>query len=78
MDVDDNSSRIDSVICESSLVNNCDDFGGLLPSFYPEPERILLSTNWKGIIHSVGQELDGGVSMFHIVLVSMQLSVVLQ
>ncbi|XP_028124256.1 annexin D5-like [Camellia sinensis] len=35
---DDNSRRIDSVICESSLINDCDDFGGLLPSFYPEPE----------------------------------------
>ena len=30
---DDNSCKIDSVICESSLVNDCDDFGGLLPSF---------------------------------------------
>ncbi|KAL7265013.1 hypothetical protein ACSBR1_002876 [Camellia fascicularis] len=29
MEVDDNSSRIDSVICESSLVNDCDDFGGV-------------------------------------------------
>ncbi|KAL7169550.1 hypothetical protein ACSBR2_034559 [Camellia fascicularis] len=57
--VDDNSSRIDSVICESSLVNDCDDFGSLLPSFYPEPERVLLSASWKGIIHSVGQEFEG-------------------
>ncbi|XP_028078288.1 uncharacterized protein LOC114280148 [Camellia sinensis] len=40
---DDNSYRIDYVICESSLVNNCDDFGGLLLSFYPELERVLLS-----------------------------------
>ncbi|KAL7202607.1 hypothetical protein ACSBR1_034135 [Camellia fascicularis] len=65
---DDNSCRIDSVICESSLVNNCDDFGGLLPSFYPEPERVLLSVSWKGIIHSVGQEFEGGVPTFHIAL----------
>ncbi|KAL7232287.1 hypothetical protein ACSBR2_010332 [Camellia fascicularis] len=65
---DDNSCRIDSVICESSLVNDCDDFGGLLPSFYPEPERVLLSASWKGIIHSVGQEFEGGVPAFRIVL----------
>ena len=68
VEVDDNSSRIDSVICESSLVNDCDDFGGLLPSFYPEPERVLLSTSWKGIIHSVGQEFEGRVPAFRIVL----------
>ncbi|KAL7190720.1 hypothetical protein ACSBR2_022906 [Camellia fascicularis] len=30
---DDNSCRIDSVICESSLVNDCDDFGGGVPAF---------------------------------------------
>ncbi|XP_028103471.1 uncharacterized protein LOC114302617 [Camellia sinensis] len=65
---DDNSCRIDSVICESSLVNDCDDFGGLLPSFYPEPERVLLSASWKGIIHSVGQEFEGGVPAFRIAL----------
>ncbi|KAL7248633.1 hypothetical protein ACSBR2_003388 [Camellia fascicularis] len=35
--------------------------------FYPEPKRVLLSASWKGIIHSVGQEFDGGVPMFHIV-----------
>ncbi|KAL7186062.1 hypothetical protein ACSBR2_027923 [Camellia fascicularis] len=68
VEVDDNSSRIDSVICESSLVNDCDDFGGLLPSFYPEPERVLLSDSWKGIIHSVGQEFEGGVPAFCIAL----------
>ncbi|XP_028102944.1 uncharacterized protein LOC114302154 [Camellia sinensis] len=65
---DDNSCRIDSVICENSLVNDCDDFGGLLPSFYPEPERVLLSTSWKGIIHSVGQEFEGRVPAFRIAL----------
>ncbi|KAL7257371.1 hypothetical protein ACSBR1_003638 [Camellia fascicularis] len=68
VEVDDNSSRIDSVIYESSLVNDCDDFGGLLPSFYPEPERVLLFASWKGIIHSVGQEFEGGVSAFRIAL----------
>ncbi|KAL7229589.1 hypothetical protein ACSBR2_008150 [Camellia fascicularis] len=69
VEVDDgNSCRIDSVICESSLVNDCDDFGGLLPSFYPEPERVLLSASWKGIIHSVGQEFEGGVPAFCIAL----------
>ncbi|KAL7181865.1 hypothetical protein ACSBR1_040721 [Camellia fascicularis] len=68
VEVDDNSSRIDSVICECSLVNDCDDFGGLLPSFYPEPERVLLSASWKGIIHSVGQEFEGGVPAFCIAL----------
>ncbi|KAL7168953.1 hypothetical protein ACSBR2_034059 [Camellia fascicularis] len=68
MEVDDNSSRIDSVIYESSLVNDCDDFGGLLPSFYPEPERVLLSASWKGIIHSVSQEFEGGVPAFRIAL----------
>ena len=46
VEVDDgNSCRIDSVIGESSLVNECDDFGGLLPSFYPELERVLLSAS---------------------------------
>ncbi|KAL7263024.1 hypothetical protein ACSBR1_001236 [Camellia fascicularis] len=65
---DDNSYRIDYVICESSLVNDCNDFGGLLPSFYPEPKRVLLSASWKGIIHSVGQEFEGGVSAFRIAL----------
>ncbi|XP_028065414.1 uncharacterized protein LOC114268439 [Camellia sinensis] len=64
----DNSCRIDSVICESSLVNDCDDFGGLLPSFYQEPERVLLSGSWKGIILSVGQEFEGGVPAFRIAL----------
>ncbi|KAL7230209.1 hypothetical protein ACSBR2_008674 [Camellia fascicularis] len=68
VEIDDNSSRIDSVICESSLVNGCDDFGGLLPSFYPEPERVLLSASWKGIIHSVGQGFEGGVPAFRIAL----------
>ncbi|KAL7237347.1 hypothetical protein ACSBR2_003605 [Camellia fascicularis] len=68
VEVDDNSSRIDSVIYESSLVNDCDDFGGLLPSFYPEPERVLLFASWKGIIHIVGQEFEGGVSAFRIAL----------
>ncbi|KAL7195668.1 hypothetical protein ACSBR1_035830 [Camellia fascicularis] len=69
VEVDDgNSCRIDSVICENSLVNDCDDFGGLLPSFYPEPERVLLSASWKGIIHSVGQEFEGGVPAFRIAL----------
>ncbi|KAL7164194.1 hypothetical protein ACSBR2_040165 [Camellia fascicularis] len=68
VEVDDNSSKIDSVICESSLVNDCDDFGSLLPSFYLEPERVLLSASWKGIIHSVGQEFKGGVPAFHIAL----------
>ncbi|KAL7192272.1 hypothetical protein ACSBR2_024168 [Camellia fascicularis] len=65
---DDNSCRIDSVFCESSLVNDCDDFGGLLPSFYPELERVLLSASWKGIIYSVGQEFEGGVPAFRIAL----------
>ncbi|KAL7202604.1 hypothetical protein ACSBR1_034132 [Camellia fascicularis] len=65
---DDNSCRIDSVIYESSLVNNYDDFGSLLPSFYLEPERVLLSVSWKGIIHSVGQEFEGGVPAFRIAL----------
>ncbi|XP_028098277.1 uncharacterized protein LOC114297989 [Camellia sinensis] len=32
VEVDNNSSRINSVICESSLVNDCDDFGGV-PGF---------------------------------------------
>lgn len=41
----DNSCMIDSIICESSMVNDCDDFGGLLPSFYPKPERVLLSVS---------------------------------
>ncbi|KAL7175150.1 hypothetical protein ACSBR2_028870 [Camellia fascicularis] len=59
-EVDDNSSRIDSVICESSLVNDCDDFGDLLSNFYPKLER--------GIIHSVGQEFEGGVPAFRIAL----------
>ncbi|KAL7236533.1 hypothetical protein ACSBR1_019765 [Camellia fascicularis] len=69
VEVDDgNSCMIDSVIGESSLVNDCDDFGSLLPSFYPEPERVLLSASWKGIIHSVGQEFEGGVSAFRIAL----------
>ncbi|KAL7239674.1 hypothetical protein ACSBR2_005545 [Camellia fascicularis] len=68
MGVDDNSSRIDYVICESSLVNDCDDFGGLLLSFYSKPEKVLLSASWKGIIHSVGQKFEGGVSAFRIVL----------
>ncbi|KAL7160910.1 hypothetical protein ACSBR2_041535 [Camellia fascicularis] len=69
MEVDnDNSCRIDSVICESSLVNDCDDFGGLLLSFYPEPESVLLSASWNGIIHSVGQEFEGGVPAFRIAL----------
>ncbi|KAL7205940.1 hypothetical protein ACSBR2_018789 [Camellia fascicularis] len=68
VEVDDYSSRIDFVICESSLVNDCDDFGTLLPSFYLEPERVLLSASWKGIIHSVGQEFEGGVSAFYIAL----------
>ncbi|KAL7178879.1 hypothetical protein ACSBR1_042275 [Camellia fascicularis] len=68
VEVDDSSSRIDSVICESSLVNDCDGFGGLLPSFYPEPERLLLSVSWKGIIHSVGQEFEGGMPTFRIAL----------
>ncbi|KAL7248022.1 hypothetical protein ACSBR2_002840 [Camellia fascicularis] len=69
VEVDDgNSCRIDSVIGESSLVNDCDDFGDLLSSFYPEPERVLLSTSWKGIIHSVGQEFEGGVPAFRIAL----------
>ncbi|KAL7169341.1 hypothetical protein ACSBR2_034396 [Camellia fascicularis] len=65
---DDNSCRIVFVICESSLVNDCDDFGGLLPSFYPEPERVLLSASWKGIIYSVGQQFEGGVKAFRIAL----------
>ncbi|KAL7255176.1 hypothetical protein ACSBR1_009355 [Camellia fascicularis] len=30
---DDNSCRIDSIICESSLVDDCDDFGGGVPAF---------------------------------------------
>ncbi|KAL7180295.1 hypothetical protein ACSBR1_043499 [Camellia fascicularis] len=68
VEVDDNSSRINSVICESSLVNDCDDFGDFLPSFYPEPERVLLSASWKGIIHSVGQEFNNGVPAFRIAL----------
>ncbi|XP_028111003.1 uncharacterized protein LOC114309464 [Camellia sinensis] len=68
VEVDDNSSRIDSIICESSLVNDCDDFGGSLPSFYPEPERVLLSASWKRIMHSVGQEFEGGVPAFRIAL----------
>ncbi|KAL7185894.1 hypothetical protein ACSBR2_027782 [Camellia fascicularis] len=68
VEVDDNSSKIDFVICESSLVNDCDDFGGLLPSFYPELERVLLSASWKGIIYSVGQEFEGGVPAFRIAL----------
>ncbi|KAL7181229.1 hypothetical protein ACSBR1_040160 [Camellia fascicularis] len=68
VEVDDNSSKIDSVICESSLVNDCDDFGGLLPNFYPKPERVLLSASWKGIIYSVGQEFEGEVPAFHIAL----------
>ncbi|KAL7162560.1 hypothetical protein ACSBR2_042954 [Camellia fascicularis] len=66
--VDDNSFRIDSVFCESSLVNDCEEFGDLLPSFYPEPERVLLSASWKGIIHSVSQEFEGGVPVFRIAL----------
>ncbi|KAL7191916.1 hypothetical protein ACSBR2_023901 [Camellia fascicularis] len=33
VEVDDNSFRIDSIICESSLVNDCDDFGGGVPAF---------------------------------------------
>ncbi|XP_028113755.1 uncharacterized protein LOC114311789 [Camellia sinensis] len=68
VEIDDNSSRIDSVICESSLINDCDNFGSLLPSFYPELERALLSDSWKGIIHSVGQEFEGGVPAFRIAL----------
>ncbi|KAL7197128.1 hypothetical protein ACSBR1_037032 [Camellia fascicularis] len=68
VEVDDNFCMIDSVICESFLVNDCDDFGGLLPSFYPESERLLLSTSWKGIIHSVSQEFDSGVPVFRIAL----------
>ncbi|XP_028112250.1 uncharacterized protein LOC114310469 [Camellia sinensis] len=69
VEVDDgNSYRIDSVTCESSFVNDCDDVGGLLRSFYPEPKRVLLSASWKGIIHSVGQEFEGGVSGFRIAL----------
>ncbi|XP_028059386.1 uncharacterized protein LOC114263087 [Camellia sinensis] len=69
MEVNDgNSCRIDSVTCESSFVNDCDDVGGLLCSFYPEPERVLLSASWKGIIHSVGQEFEGGVPGFRIAL----------
>ncbi|KAL7180306.1 hypothetical protein ACSBR1_043509 [Camellia fascicularis] len=66
--VDDNSFRIDSVFCESFLVNDCEDFGDLLPSFYPELERVLLSASWKGIIHSVSQEFEGGVPVFRIAL----------
>ncbi|KAL7241942.1 hypothetical protein ACSBR1_014506 [Camellia fascicularis] len=68
VEVDDNFSRIDSVICESFLVNDCDDFGDLLSSFYPELERVLLSSCWKGIIHSVVQQFEGGVSAFRIAL----------
>ncbi|XP_028070034.1 uncharacterized protein LOC114272512 [Camellia sinensis] len=69
VEVDDgNSCRIDFVTCKSSFVNDCDDVGGLLRSFYPEPERVLLSASWKGIIHSVGQEFEGGVPAFRIVL----------
>ncbi|KAL7161730.1 hypothetical protein ACSBR2_042242 [Camellia fascicularis] len=51
-----------------SLVNDCDDFGGLLPSFYLELERVLLSASWKGIIHSIGQEFEGRVPAFRIAL----------
>ncbi|KAL7241503.1 hypothetical protein ACSBR1_014152 [Camellia fascicularis] len=68
VEVDDNSFRINSVICESSLVNDCDHFSGLLPIFYPEPERVLLSAIWNGIIHNVSQEFKGGVSSFRIAL----------
>ncbi|KAL7179081.1 hypothetical protein ACSBR1_042455 [Camellia fascicularis] len=57
VEVDDgNSSRIDSVIGESSLVNDCDDFGGLLPNFYPEPERKLRRIAGNGRVDSM---LDG-------------------
>ncbi|XP_028087434.1 uncharacterized protein LOC114288146 [Camellia sinensis] len=69
VEVDDgNSCRTNSVTCESSFVNDCDDVGGLLRSFYPKPERVLLSASWKGIIHSVGQEFEGEVPGFRIAL----------
>ncbi|KAL7201362.1 hypothetical protein ACSBR1_033125 [Camellia fascicularis] len=33
-----------------------------------KPERVLLSASWKGIMHSVGQEFEGGVPAFRIAL----------
>ena len=46
-----------------------DEENDLLPSFYAQPEKALLSDSWKYAIRKVGQRFEGGVREFRTSLV---------
>ena len=66
--IDDVCSGSPSTITESSSMDLDDDNDDLLPTFYAQPEKVLLSDSWKDVIQNEGQKFEGGVKEFRTVL----------
>ena len=66
-------SSITQVSSVSESDSEVDDYD-LLPSFYAQPEKALLSDSWKDAIRKVGQRFEGSVREFRTSLVKFQLN----
>ena len=64
--VPDESMQRDSrpVVLGGSRFDSKNEEDDLLPSFYAQPEKVLLSASWKDALRKEGQKFEGGVKEF--------------
>ena len=58
--VDNSSPGNQSEASDVPTMDASDDDVDLLPSFYAQPEKVLLSAKWRDAIRKEGQRFDGG------------------